>query len=760
MGLRVEALENRQMMFGDAVLGGGVPHVDISPHLDLDLDLDVPNDPVPAGNRCIDFEDLPAIGTYHVGDSFVADSTGLQALFTGETFTWSGGGTTSGGVASVRHANLAGHLGQDIAVNNILLDVDFGAQVANLTMHFGEFGGNLNLEVNGDFHNFENFHDIDGAIIGGTAISVANGFGNDQGVLKVEGVVDSFKVGGQELWIDHICVERTAEYRFDFGDAPDQPYPTLAANFGARHRIEPNVHLGARVDGEPDGQPTLAADGDDQHVGMQVDDEDGVNFLTPLVPGQTAQVEVVASTDGWLNAWIDFDRDGTWSPAPAENIFQAQPLSAGVNILSFNVPAGAKPGPNDPTYSRWRFSTTDRVLRPQQDFQPAPNGEVEDHLVFIQERDPEPQVRWDFGDAPDQPYPTLLTSNGARHRIDPKIYLGQWVEADPDGQPTFLARGDDRLDGTDDEDGVRFLSPLIPGHDVKVEVLASVDGKLDAWIDFNQDGDWSPSEQIAVSEAMTAGGNVVEFTVPKDAVPHPLRPVYSRFRFSTDGGLKPTGPARDGEVEDYASLNGDLDDDGKITSDDIDRLCRLLHSGDARGDLNGDGAVNQDDMDYLIRDILGTDYGDANLDGKFNSEDLVQMFAAGQYNDGVPHNSGWATGDFNCDGEFDSSDIIKAMQTGTYSAAAVAHSSIAAAVDDAASDDGMSHGPSGEAATSGEVAGGQSQAASEQHRTAALPVDLLFGDEDGWKQEDSADDELAEKHDLNPHQIDALYALI
>ena len=45
----------------------------------------------------------------------------------------------------------------------------------------------------------------------------------------------------------------------DFGDAPDPPYPTLFVNNGARHVISPRVYLGARVDGEFDGQPNATA---------------------------------------------------------------------------------------------------------------------------------------------------------------------------------------------------------------------------------------------------------------------------------------------------------------------------------------------------------------------------------------------------------------------------------------------------------------------------------------------------------------------
>jgi hypothetical protein len=64
--------------------------------------------------------------------------------------------------------------------------------------------------------------------------------------------------------------------------------------------------------------------------------------------------------------------------------------------------------------------------------------------------------------------------------------------------------------------------------------------------------------------------------------------------------------------------------------------------------------------------------GDANLDGRFNSSDLVQVFAAGQYEDALAGNSTWSTGDWNGDGEFTTSDLVLAFQVGQYVAAAIA----------------------------------------------------------------------------------------
>lgn len=57
------------------------------------------------------------------------------------------------------------------------------------------------------------------------------------------------------------------------------------------------------------------------------------------------------------------------------------------------------------------------------------------------------------------------------------------------------ALGDDNLDGNDDEDGVVFASPLNPGQPFILEVTASMPGNLDAWIDFNGNGNWDDPDE-------------------------------------------------------------------------------------------------------------------------------------------------------------------------------------------------------------------------------------------------------------------------
>ena len=61
--------------------------------------------------------------------------------------------------------------------------------------------------------------------------------------------------------------------------------------------------------------------------------------------------------------------------------------------------------------------------------------------------------------------------------------------------------------------------------------------------------------------------------------------------------------------------------------------------------------------------------GDADLNGRFTSEDFVAVFQAGQYEDTKKANSTWATGDWDGDLEFTSEDVVTAFIAGTYEVA-------------------------------------------------------------------------------------------
>ena len=158
----------------------------------------------------------------------------------------------------------------------------------------------------------------------------------------------------------------------DFGDAP-ATYGTLLASNGARHAIANGLFLGAAVDGEADGQPNAAANGDDA-TGVP-DDEDGVTNSS-LVPGQPTSLTIVASAAGFVNAWFDLNMDGTFNH-PDEQFLASVPVVAGSNNFSQLIPSNA---PFGSTYARFRISTSGG-LSP---IGPSIDGEVEDYAVTVQ----------------------------------------------------------------------------------------------------------------------------------------------------------------------------------------------------------------------------------------------------------------------------------------------------------------------------------------------------------------------------------------
>lgn len=150
------------------------------------------------------FESLPLGSTYHVTDTFTTNS---GATFTVRPFQWSNLTWTPSGRVRVEDGKHAGGSGHELAVNNVNVGMVFDYPLEMLSLRFGEYGGNLNIEVNGAFENFENFADIDGKVIGDVEVGVEGGLGHDVGMLKLIGRIKAFSVGGQELAIDDVCCE-------------------------------------------------------------------------------------------------------------------------------------------------------------------------------------------------------------------------------------------------------------------------------------------------------------------------------------------------------------------------------------------------------------------------------------------------------------------------------------------------------------------------------------------------------------------------
>ena len=106
-------------------------------------------------------------------------------------------------------------------------------------------------------------------------------------------------------------------------------------------------------------------------------------------------------------------------------------------------------------------------------------------------------------------YATTLDNGGARHMLPGDTWLGACVDSDGDGSLQDVGALADDLDAGivqagecedgDDEDGITFSPILRKGVAASVTVQASAAGRLDAFIDYNADGDFTRQEMYGVS---------------------------------------------------------------------------------------------------------------------------------------------------------------------------------------------------------------------------------------------------------------------
>jgi hypothetical protein len=117
-----------------------------------------------------------------------------------------------------------------------------------------------------------------------------------------------------------------------------------------------------------------------------------------------------------------------------------------------------------------------------------------------------------------------------------------------------------------------------------------------------------------------------------------------------------------------AILPCDVDTNSVCDALDIDLLSDAVRDEiqEPAFDVNDDGLVDSADRVYWVHVLMNSYFGDADLNGEFNSTDLVKVLQAGEYEDGVPRNSSWATGDWSGDREFDTGDMLVAFQDGGY----------------------------------------------------------------------------------------------
>jgi len=176
-------------------------------------------------------------------------------------------------------------------------------------------------------------------------------------------------------------------------------------------------------------------------------------------------------------------------------------------------------------------------------------------------------TRTDYGDAPDT-YGTTNGNNGAYHRINPTLHLGDNIDAEGNGVPSNDATGDDTA-GDDDEDGVDIAAQNVLSvadsngaatttytlSNISVTNETGTDAILVAYIDFNGDGNFDDAGETSdpVTIPSATGSQTISSVLFHDIAAINTGDTAVRLRLTTDAAAasSPTGPAPDGEVEDY-----------------------------------------------------------------------------------------------------------------------------------------------------------------------------------------------------------------
>jgi hypothetical protein len=155
---------------------------------------------------CCHFEDA-STGTYYIGDSFIDSGVIITVdRFQGDDGTWCDAVVPPYcGYARVQNTtSMVGRGGNEVFVSNASLRFDFpDYSFTDVSLRYCKYDGNINIEINGNLTNVENFSDLVSPIKG--AYVNAGNFGNGTGVIGLSGNISSLAVGGQEMWIDAVC---------------------------------------------------------------------------------------------------------------------------------------------------------------------------------------------------------------------------------------------------------------------------------------------------------------------------------------------------------------------------------------------------------------------------------------------------------------------------------------------------------------------------------------------------------------------------
>ncbi|MFC1759573.1 FG-GAP-like repeat-containing protein, partial [Planctomycetota bacterium] len=282
------------------------------------------------------------------------------------------------------------------------------------------------------------------------------------------------------------------------------------------------------------------------------------------------------------------------------------------------------------------------------------------------------------------------------------------VDVNADGKSDIVVTSQDSVSWLENENWTATSSRPQPITDSQLPRWSSVgdvdsDGLVDVVVGLNDSLVWYRNQdeaerfstaQVVDSHKVYTNGAVADVDGDGDldiVVTERYRRVERLYWYrNVDGSFGERIPIEDSiSVADEISLT-DFDSDG-----DIDLLLKQPNArqvtwleGLGDGEFGtpvriatlGDEDVHFADLDHDgNQDLLFTNAntahirwheqripGDSNNDGAFDSSDLVTVFTAAEYEDGIPNNSTFAEGDWNRDGDFDTADLVLAFRSGRY----------------------------------------------------------------------------------------------
>jgi hypothetical protein len=196
---------------------------------------------------------------------------------------------------------------------------------------------------------------------------------------------------------------------------------------------------------------------------------------------------------------------------------------------------------------------------------------------------------------------------------------------------------------------------------------------------LNFDFDVDNNSATAASTGIFLAGLEFYMNLVGDAAREIARPHYVAWFNGPPGTLKSSAMAAANNYfaanfaelrlfGDVSPLGDDSLPDDLVDDADIDAMLSAVrgNSSDLLFDLNNDEVIDGGDVSTLFG-VLGTEYGDANLDGSVNGADL----AIWQQNYGS--SGGWAMGDFDGSGKVDGRDFLVWQQHVGFTAVVMAN---------------------------------------------------------------------------------------